>query len=184
MDLKKLRQLLQLVAESDVAELEIDEDGAKITIRKDSPVVTVHPTGYYPPPAYYPPAAHAVPPVVPAPQPAPPGAAPVVPHAAGQPATAGPAGGEAAAEATAAGANETVVKAPIVGTYYSAPSPDADVYVAVGQTVKEGDVLCIIEAMKLMNEIESEFSGTVKEILVQNAEPVEYDQPLFVIEAA
>jgi acetyl-CoA carboxylase biotin carboxyl carrier protein len=78
--------------------------------------------------------------------------------------------------------NETVVKAPIVGTFYRAPSPDSDPYVDVGDTVQDGDILCIIEAMKLMNEIECETSGTIKEILVEDAEPVEFDQPLFVIE--
>jgi len=79
-------------------------------------------------------------------------------------------------------AEEHVVKAPIVGTFYRAPSPDSDPFVDVGDTVSEGDVLCIIEAMKLMNEIECETSGTIQEILVEDAEPVEFDQPLFVIE--
>jgi acetyl-CoA carboxylase biotin carboxyl carrier protein len=75
-----------------------------------------------------------------------------------------------------------VVKAPIVGTFYRAPSPDSDPFVEVGDSVSEGDVLCIIEAMKLMNEIECETSGTIQEILVEDAEPVEFDQPLFVID--
>ena len=82
----------------------------------------------------------------------------------------------------ASSANDHTLKAPIVGTFYTAPSPDADPFVSVGDRVKEGDVLCIIEAMKLMNEIESEVSGTIKEILIKNSEPVEYDQPLFIIE--
>jgi len=81
-----------------------------------------------------------------------------------------------------AAADEHVVKAPIVGTFYRAPSPDADPFVEVGDSVEEGDVLCIIEAMKLMNEIECETSGTVKEILVEDAEPVEFDQPLFILD--
>jgi acetyl-CoA carboxylase biotin carboxyl carrier protein len=76
----------------------------------------------------------------------------------------------------------TEVRAPIVGTFYEAASPDSKPYVQVGDTVKVGDVLCIIEAMKLMNEIESEVSGTVRKIMVKNATPVEYDQPLFIIE--
>ncbi len=88
--------------------------------------------------------------------------------------------GTAEAEETAA--DEHVVKAPIVGTFYRAPSPDADPFVEVGDSVDEGDVLCIIEAMKLMNEIECETSGTIKEILVEDAEPVEFDQPLFVLD--
>jgi acetyl-CoA carboxylase biotin carboxyl carrier protein len=85
-------------------------------------------------------------------------------------------------EDTEAAADEHVVKAPIVGTFYRAPSPDADPFVEVGDSVEEGDVLCIIEAMKLMNEIECETSGTVKEILVEDAEPVEFDQPLFILD--
>lgn len=75
-----------------------------------------------------------------------------------------------------------VVKSPMVGTFYLKPSPTSEAYVEVGKNVKKGDTLCIIEAMKLMNEIESEFSGTVKEILVQDGEAVEYGKPLFVIE--
>ncbi len=74
------------------------------------------------------------------------------------------------------------IKSPMVGTYYQAPSPEADAYVKVGSTVNEGDVICIIEAMKLMNEIESEFSGKIVKILVENGQAVEYDQPLFLIE--
>ncbi|MFB6099595.1 MAG: acetyl-CoA carboxylase biotin carboxyl carrier protein, partial [Salinibacter sp.] len=91
-------------------------------------------------------------------------------------------GAAEAEEETEAAADEHVVKAPIVGTFYRAPSPDADPFVEVGDSVEEGDVLCIIEAMKLMNEIECETSGTVKEILVEDAEPVEFDQPLFILD--
>ena len=76
---------------------------------------------------------------------------------------------------------QNVVKSPMVGTFYSKSSPDSEPYVSVGQTVKKGDILCIIEAMKLMNEIESEFDGEVKEILVKDGEPVEYGKPLFII---
>ncbi|WP_263820760.1 acetyl-CoA carboxylase biotin carboxyl carrier protein, partial [Salinibacter sp.] len=90
--------------------------------------------------------------------------------------------GTAEAEETEAAAEEHVVKAPIVGTFYRAPSPDDPPFVEVGDEVQEGDVLCIIEAMKLMNEIECETAGTVKEILVEDAEPVEFDQPLFVLD--
>lgn len=92
-------------------------------------------------------------------------------------------GEEETAEAeTETAADEHVVKAPIVGTFYRAPSPDSDPFVEVGDSVSEGDVLCIIEAMKLMNEIECETSGTIQEILVEDAEPVEFDEPLFVID--
>lgn len=87
-----------------------------------------------------------------------------------------------AAPVPAAATPGTPVKAPIVGTYYSSSSPDAPVYVKVGDTVSAGQILCIIEAMKLMNEIEAETSGTLREILVKNGEPVEYGQTLFIIE--
>lgn len=91
----------------------------------------------------------------------------------------------ATAEAVSGGTGEsgaTIVKAPILGTFYRASAPDASPFVEVGDVVKPGDVLCIIEAMKLMNEIQAEEAGTITQILAKNAEPVEYDQPLFVIE--
>jgi acetyl-CoA carboxylase biotin carboxyl carrier protein len=96
------------------------------------------------------------------------------------PAAAAPA---AAAPAEAPGPSQEghVVKAPMVGTFYRSPSPDAKVFVEVGQAVKEGDTICIIEAMKLMNEIEADASGVVKAILVENGQPVEYGQPLFIL---
>jgi acetyl-CoA carboxylase biotin carboxyl carrier protein len=81
----------------------------------------------------------------------------------------------------AAGQEGHVVKAPMVGTFYRSPSPDAKAFVEVGQTVKEGQTICIIEAMKLMNEIETDASGVVKAILVENGQPVEYGQPLFIL---
>ena len=91
------------------------------------------------------------------------------------------AGTPAAAEAEPAAPEGHVVKAPMVGTFYRSPSPDAKPFVEVGQAVKEGDTICIIEAMKLMNEIEADASGTVKAILVENGQPVEYGQPLFIL---
>ncbi|MEM1272037.1 MAG: acetyl-CoA carboxylase biotin carboxyl carrier protein, partial [Bacteroidota bacterium] len=176
MDVQQIQELLRIVAESGVAEVEIEQDGFKLTVRKSGATVNVQST---PPPAYpfpfptgYPPAPMPVVPqqVVP-PAVAPPPVAPAAPQpVAPQPAAATPAPAPAAAK------GETV-KAPIVGTFYSAPSPDDPAFVEVGTQVKVGDVLCIIEAMKLMNEIECEVAGTVTEILVQNAEPVEYDQP-------
>ena len=86
-----------------------------------------------------------------------------------------------AGETRDAGQEGHVVKAPMVGTFYRSPSPDAKVFVEVGQAVKEGDTICIIEAMKLMNEIEADASGVVKAILVENGQPVEYGQPLFIL---
>lgn len=97
-----------------------------------------------------------------------------------EPRPAAPAAPAAPAEA-APGQEGHVVKAPMVGTFYRTPSPDAKPFVEVGQTVKEGDTICIIEAMKLMNEIEADATGTVKAILVENGQPVEYGQPLFIL---
>ena len=147
MDLRKLKTLIDLVAESGIAELEITEGEGKVRIVKFTP----------PPPtvAYMPEPQQ----VVAAAAPAPAAAAPAAPAA--------PQG--------------HVVKSPMVGTFYRAPNPGASPFVEVGQSIKEGEPLCIIEAMKLLNEIEADKSGVIKEILVENGEPVEYGQPLFVI---
>jgi acetyl-CoA carboxylase biotin carboxyl carrier protein len=108
-----------------------------------------------------------------------------VPHMALAPApvaaASAPAGAAAAPAEPEAGQEGHVVKAPMVGTFYRSPSPDAKACVEVGQAVKEGDTICIIEAMKLMNEIEADASGVVKAILVENGQPVEYGQPLFIL---
>src|SRR5690554_4535167 len=145
MDLRKLKTLIDLVAESGIAELEITEGDGKVRIVKSVP----------PPPPQQ---------VVYAPEPA-----------------AAPAPAPAAAPAAPAAPQGHVVKAPMVGTFYRAPNPGASPFVEVGQSVKDGEPLCIIEAMKLLNEIETDKAGVVKEILVENGEPVEYGQPLFVI---
>lgn len=149
MDLRKLKTLIDLVAESGIAELEITEGEGKVRIVKFSQ--TVQPVAYHAPEVAVAPAA-------------------------------APAAGAAAPAAEAAPAVQGhVVKAPMVGTFYRAPNPGAAPFVDVGQSVKEGDPLCIIEAMKLLNEIEADKAGVIKEILVENGEPVEYGQPLFVI---
>lgn len=154
MDLRKLKTLIDLVSESGISELEVTEGEGKVRIVKNAPPVYVQPS-----PAQY--------------------AAPI----AGAPLAAPAHAGEAAAPAAAAPAvpQGHVVTSPMVGTFYRAPSPGADPFVQVGDTVKEGQTLCIIEAMKLLNEIESDAAGVVKEILVDNGQAVEYGQPLFVI---
>ena len=205
MKLSKIQDLLRLVAESGVSEIEIEEDDFKLTIRQNSPQVVMQPAQYpaqqgYGAPQQMQPQAppQQAPPQQPAPaqqsgsaggqaQQAPAGgsqqAAGGAPQDGASSATAQETAENGTAEAEAdTDAEEHVVKAPIVGTFYRAPSPDADPFVEVGDSVSEGDVLCIIEAMKLMNEIECETSGTIQEILVEDAEPVEFDQPLFVIE--
>ncbi|HET6569675.1 MAG TPA: acetyl-CoA carboxylase biotin carboxyl carrier protein [Rhodothermales bacterium] len=191
MDLAQLRELLRIVAESDVAEVEVEQEGVKIVVRKNVPTLTVQPAappfpgfgmGYYPSP-YAP--AQSVPSAPPSATaaPAPDGGAAMPSDATAIAANTAPAS-EAQATEAALAAGETVVKAPIVGTFYRSPSPDTESFVNVGDRVNTGDVLCIIEAMKLMNEIESEISGIVRQVLVENAQPVEFDQPLFVIEKA
>lgn len=151
MDLRKLKTLIDLVAESGIAELEITEGEGKVRIVKFSQ--TLQPVAYHQPEAGV--AAAPVAAAAPAPAPAAAEAAPVV--------------------------QGHVVKAPMVGTFYRSPNSGAAPFIDVGATVKEGDPLCIIEAMKLLNEIEADKSGVIKEILVENGEPVEYGQPLFVI---
>ena len=160
MDLDKIQRLLELVADSGMAEVKVEEGDFKLTVRAQVAA----------PPA----------PVMMA---APPAPAPAGTAAAPAPTLAAPADPAAPAE-PGAGANETLVQAPIVGTFYAAASPEAAPFVAVGDRVAVGQTLCIIEAMKLMNEIQSEVSGVVTQILVSNGEPVEYDQPLFVVEGA
>ncbi|UCG96803.1 MAG: acetyl-CoA carboxylase biotin carboxyl carrier protein [Burkholderiales bacterium] len=154
MDLRKLKTLIDLVAESGIAEIEVTEGEDKVRIVKHAPTVVAA--------AAPPPAPTVVAGAVAAP-PAPPVAAVVTAEVAAEP----PKG--------------HVVKSPMVGTFYRSPSPGAKAFVELGQTVKSGDTLCIIEAMKLLNEIEAEVAGEVSEVLVENGQPVEYGQPLFVI---
>jgi acetyl-CoA carboxylase biotin carboxyl carrier protein len=153
MDLRKLKTLIDLVSESGISELEVTEGEGKVRIVKNAPPVYVQPSTSYAP-------------QLPATLPAAGATAPV----------------EAPAAAPAAAAPQGhIVTSPMVGTFYRAPSPGADPFVQVGDSVKEGQTICIIEAMKLLNEIESDKAGVVKEVLVENGQAVEYGQPLFVI---
>lgn len=153
MDLRKLKTLIDLVAESGISELEVTEGDGKVRIVKQPPQVLA-------------------PVAMPQFQPMPAAAAPVAGAAA--PAAAA----DPAAPQLPAG---HIVTSPMVGTFYRAPSPGAAPFVNVGDTVKEGQTVCIIEAMKLLNEIECDKAGVIKEILVENGQAVEYGQPLFVI---
>ena len=154
MDLRKLKKLIDLVQESGIGEIEITEGEEKVRIsRQAAPGAPVFmATPGMQPMSYGGPSQG-----TPAPQAA--GAAPAAPEPKGH-----------------------TLKSPMVGTFYRAPSPGAPSFVDVGQTVTKGQTICIIEAMKLLNEIESDVSGTIKAILVENGQPVEYGQPLFVIE--
>lgn len=158
MKFDEIKRLIKVVEKSNIGEIEIVEEGSKIRISKNSnlkqpPVVHTTNTSEIPQTSTTQPAVEEKP------------LPPII---------------EKPAEEI--GTNIEKVSSPMVGTFYRAPAPDADPYVAVGDTVKVGQTLCIIEAMKLMNEIQSEVSGKVKKIMVENAQPVEYDQVLFLIE--
>jgi len=152
MDLRKLKTLIDLVSESNVSELEITEADGKVRIVKAGAT----------------PVAMAMP--------------MMQPQVAAAPAATVVAAPAAPAEAAAPVETGHIVKSPMVGTFYRASSPGAKSFVEVGDQVKEGQPICIVEAMKIMNEIETDKSGTITKILVDNGQPVEYGQPLFVIE--
>ncbi|EZH76183.1 acetyl-CoA carboxylase [Ectopseudomonas composti] len=152
MDIRKVKKLIELLEESGIDELEIKEGEESVRISRHSKQ-----PAYAPQPMY-----------APAPAPV---AAPV--------AAAAP--GAEAAPAAAPKLNGAVARSPMVGTFYRAASPTSGNFVEIGQSVKKGDILCIVEAMKMMNHIEAEASGVIESILVENGQPVEYDQPLFTI---
>ena len=154
MDIRKVKKLIELLDESGISEIEITEGEESVRITRNAPGVAA------PAPAYVTPAFAA-----PAPE-----ASPLAPPAA------------AAAPAAADDSDGYEVTAPMVGTFYAASSPGSPPFVQVGDHVNEGDTLCIVEAMKMMNQIEAEVSGTVKSIRVQSGDPVEYGQILFVID--
>lgn len=161
MDLKLVKNLLDLISNSEVNEVSIEEGDFKLKVKKKSDA----PTGqlHYQMPQQ---PQQAAPPV--------------------QPSGQQPSGGSepSAEEKKESSPDGEVVKSPIVGTFYESPSPDSDPFVKVGDKVNKGDTLCIIEAMKIMNEIDAEFSGTVEKIIVNDGQPVEFDQPLFIIKKA
>ena len=168
MKVEQVLELVKAVSDSELTEFKYEEDGVKLSLKKTSDKIVQVPA----------PAAPVAAPVI----------APAVMPAAPVPAAAPAAPPNAPAEAQAAAQEAgddmpagNVVKSPLVGTFYAAPAEDAEPFVKVGDSVKEGQVLAIVEAMKLMNEIESDFTGTVKEILVENGQGVEFGQPLFVI---
>ena len=158
MDLRKLKTLIDLVSDSNVSELEITEAEGKVRIVKSGPSQAMH----------------VAQPVV--------SAAPVAAAVAPAPVVASaPAPAPAVEAAAAAESDDHVVKSPMVGTFYRSSSPEAAPFVEVGTQVKEGQTICIIEAMKILNEIEADKSGTITQIVAQNGQAVEYGAPLFVI---
>ncbi|KAE9531151.1 acetyl-CoA carboxylase biotin carboxyl carrier protein subunit [Ursidibacter arcticus] len=155
MDIRKIKKLIELVEESGITELEVSEEEGTVRISRAAPVATQAAVQY-----------------VAAPQ--------VAPATTATPAT--PAPQAVATPAAAAEVSGHAILSPMVGTFYRSPSPDAAPFVEVGKTVKAGDTLCIVEAMKMMNRIESDKAGVVKAILVNDGEAVEFDQKLFIIE--
>ncbi|MBA4143638.1 MAG: acetyl-CoA carboxylase biotin carboxyl carrier protein [Nitrosospira sp.] len=153
MDLRKLKKLIDLVEESGIAELEITEGEEKVRISRSTSSLQGHATATVAPSS---PSGWAVPAQPPGPPPAT-APVPILPEG-------------------------HVVKSPMVGTFYRSSAPGAPAFIEVGQTVKEGETLCIVEAMKLLNEIESDKSGVIRAVLVENGQPVEYGEPLFVID--
>ena len=156
MDIRKIKKLIELLEESSLTEIEITENDDQIRLSRQSQQA--------PAPQSY---------VMPQPQQAP--AQPQQPAA--QPASASQEEYQDNEEPSG-----QIVRSPMVGTFYASPSPDAEPFVKVGQSVDVGDTLCMVEAMKMFNQIESEFKGKIKRILVENAQPVEFDEPLFEIE--
>lgn len=163
MNEKKIRELVKIVEDSNISELEVSRWGTRVRITKN-PINSNHtlPSKVHSEEARR----------------------PVQPPPVGSTPSAGKEAPERGAPPLPAGGEESVqkieeIRSPMVGTFYRAPAPDADPYVEVGDKIGPGKVLCIVEAMKLMNEIEAEISGTIVEILVENAQPVEYNQPLF-----
>ena len=148
MNYKEIRELIDLISDTDVLEIEVERSGTRVRLRREGSNASRRPE---------------VPRAAPAPPP---------PTTDGEP------------EQEEPRAEEGVIRAPLVGTFYRSPGPDAAVFVEAGDQVSKGQTLCIVEAMKLMNEIEAEFAGTVREIYVENGQPVEYGQPLFRIERA
>ncbi len=161
MDIKEIQSLIKFVAKSGASEVKLETPELKITIRTGSPESSTETTVVQQIPVA------AAPVQVPAPMPAAP-----------EPAAAEPAAPEAASDDS----KYITIKSPIIGTFYRKPSPDKPPFVEVGDTISQGDVLCVIEAMKLFNDIESEVSGKIIKILAEDSSPVEFDQPLFLID--
>ena len=158
MNMKEIKEMLQLMADHNLTELEIDKDGLKVKFKKgNSPGQMVLESGTAAPQVYIQPAS--------------------ANREAGSANFPAPTASPGATEALPA--DVLLVKSPMVGTFYAAPAPDQPPYASPGSKVKEGDVLCIVEAMKLMNEIKSEVSGEILEVLAKNGQPIEFDQPLF-----
>ena len=159
MNFKQIQQLIKFVSKTDVAEVNIENNNFKINIKGSKSKVNE---------ASAPIVKQSVPIPIQTPQPV------VAPTPISQP--------DKIEDSVSSNDSYKTIKSPIIGTFYRKPSPDKDVFVNVGDTVNEGDTLCVIEAMKLFNEIESDFSGKIVKILVEDASPVEFDQPLFLIE--
>lgn len=156
MEIQKIKALIELLNDTDITEFELNEGEESVKISKPDPNAVV--------------------------MAAPVAAAPIAPIAAAPAVPTAPATPPPAFEAPQEQTLGRTINSPMVGTFYSAPSPDADAFVKVGQKVSSGDAVCIVEAMKMFNKIESDIEGTIKRVLVNDGDPVEFDQPLFEIE--
>lgn len=157
LSLKLIENLVELVSKSEVDEVSIKEEGYKLKIKKNAQQIAEVPQTVHVPQA-----------AAPAPQPAAPAQS--------------TSGGDDSPAESAPNANQKTITSPIVGTFYEAPGPDQDPFVQVGDQVSKGQTVCIVEAMKIMNEIDSELEGKIVKVLVDDAQPVEFEQPLFIIE--
>ena len=165
MDFKQLQELIRLINKSNIGELSIEEKGFKVTIKQKQEPVQQFVSG--PAPVY------SSAPALPASTPAQPGAASSAPTA-----------DKSKPAASETPSNLVTIKSPMIGTFYRSQSPDRPPFISVGDAIEPGKVVCIIEAMKLFNEIESEIKGKIVKVLVDDASPVEYDQPLFLVDPA
>ncbi len=157
MNIKEIKELVKMLDGTDISELMFESEGSKVSIKKGTSISNIIPQT----------------PVIQYPSPS---IMPTIAPAQSNPATAIEEKNEGL------GPNQVLINAPMVGTFYRSPSPESEPYVQIGQNVEDGQVVCIIEAMKLMNEIESEYRGKIVQVLVENAQPVEYGQPLFILE--
>ena len=160
MEYKQIQELIKTINKSNISELSIEQGDFKITIKQEMSAQPQYVVASAPAPVHIPAPQHAATPAAPA--------AAQAPSAAPKPA--------------AESSNQSTIKSPMIGTFYRSPSPDKPVFVSVGDEVKKGQVLCIIEAMKLFNEIECEMDCRIVKVLADDSSPVEYDQPLFVVE--
>ncbi len=166
MDFKQIQELIKIINKSNIGELTVEQKDFRITIKQKEDNIQVQAPAYNYPQQVY----------------APPQQQNFQPQQQSTQSSSGTGGGDKAKTPDAASSNYVTIKSPMIGTFYRRPSPDKPIFVEVGDEVSQGKVVCIIEAMKLFNEIESEVKGRIVKVLAEDASPVEYDQPLFLVD--